>query len=282
MLSARFAYHDYAILWNEDKLNNINDNELLLLHDVHRQQNPQFPYWRYEKVNLELKEGDECKAEFRVRRDDIYTLADTFGLPENCKCYNGVVGDSVEALCSCLGRLAYTCRYGDIVHCFARPVIDEMYEKFANCLTSMDQPWLLRESLRLYENRLTSMDQPWLLRESLRMYADTIHAKSAALDNCWGFVDGTVRAICRPKVNQGVVYNVHKKVHSLNFQSVVAPNGLIAYLFGPVEGRRHDAEIVVMFGLLDELEEHSYINGDALCIYGHAAYPLQQHLQCPF
>ena len=261
------------VLLGYNDANVINEDELLLLHDVHRRRNPQFPYWRYEKFNLELMEEDECKAEFRVRRDDIYTLTDTFGFPENFKCYNGVVVDSVEALCICLRRLAYPCRYGDIVHRFARPVpqlsmitnlvIDKNYGKFAN--------------------RLTSMDQPWLSREILRMYADAIHAKGAALDNCWCFVDGTVRAICRPKVNQRVLYNGHKRVHSLKFQSVVSPNGLIANLFGPVEGRRHDAAMLVMSGLLDELEEYSYApNGDALCIYGDPAYPLRQHLQCPF
>ena len=31
-----------------------------------------------------------------------------------------------------------------------------------------------------------------------------------------------------------VVYNGHKRVHSLKFQSVVVPNGLIAHLYGPV------------------------------------------------
>ena len=104
------------------------------------------------------------------------------------------------------------------------------------------------------------------------MYADAIQAKGAALDICWGFVDGTVRAICRPKVNQRVVYNGHKRVHSLKFQSVVAPNGLIAKFFGPVEGRRHDAAMLVTSGQLDEVQEHSYApNGDALCIYGDPA-----------
>lgn len=60
------------------------------------------------------------------------------------------------------------------------------------------------------------------------------------LDNCWRFVDGTVRPICRPGENQRIMYNGHRKVHSIKFQSVVAPNGMIANLFGPVEGRRHD------------------------------------------
>ena len=50
----------------------------------------------------------------------------------------------------------------------------------------------------------------------------------------WGFVDGTVRPICHPTKNQKVAYNGHKKVHAIKFQSVVAANGLIANLFGPV------------------------------------------------
>lgn len=52
--------------------------------------------------------------------------------------------------------------------------------------------------------------------------------------NCWGFVDGTVRPIARPGEHQKVIYNGHKKVHALKFQSVVAPNGMIATLCGPV------------------------------------------------
>ena len=70
--------------------------------------------------------------------------------------------------------------------------------------------------------------------QNLQRYADSIAAKGAALQNCFGFVDGTVRPICRPKHNQRVVYNGHKRVHSLKFQSVVVPNGMIANLYGPV------------------------------------------------
>ena len=35
-------------------------------------------------------------------------------------------------------------------------------------------------------------------------------------------MDGSVRPICKPKHNQGTVYNGHKRVHDLKFQSVVA------------------------------------------------------------
>ena len=96
-------------------------------------------------------------------------------------------------------------------------------------------------------------------------------------------MDGTVRPIFRASMNQRAVYNGHKRVHSLKFQSVLAPNGMIANLFGPVEGRRHDATMLMMLGLLDELQQFSYApNGEALCTYGDPAYPLRQQLQCPF
>ena len=56
----------------------------------------------------------------------------------------------------------------------------------------------------------------------------------AALTNCFGFINGTVRPICRPTQYQKIVFNGHKRVHSLKFQSVTLPNGLIVNLFGPV------------------------------------------------
>ena len=39
---------------------------------------------------------------------------------------------------------------------------------------------------------------------------------------------------CRPNEHQSTVYNGHKRVHALKFQSVTIPNGLIANLYGPV------------------------------------------------
>ena len=117
----------------------------------------------------------------------------------------------------------------------------------------------------------------------MQTFADAIHQKGAALDNCWGFIDGTVRPISRPKQNQQVVYNGLKRVHAIKFQSVVTLSGIIANLFGPVEGRRHDSGMLAMSNLLDELETYSFSpNGQPLCIYGDPAYPHRVHLQCPF
>ena len=43
---------------------------------------------------------------------------------------------------------------------------------------------------------------------------------------------------------------MHKRVHSMKLQSVVIPNGLIANLAGPFEGKRHDATMLYQSVLL--------------------------------
>jgi hypothetical protein len=66
---------------------------------------------------------------------------------------------------------------------------------------------------------LSDLDQPRLQPANLESYAEAIHQKGAALNNCWGFIDGTVRPICRPGEHQRIMYNGHKRVHAVNFQS---------------------------------------------------------------
>lgn len=60
---------------------------------------------------------------------------------------------------------------------------------------------------------LNSLRQDCLSPQNLEKYARAIFNKGAAIANCWGFVDGTVRAICRPKEPKRVMYNGHKRVH---------------------------------------------------------------------
>ena len=47
----------------------------------------------------------------------------------------------------------------------------------------------------------------------LQEYADVIQAKGASLNNCFGFIDGTVRPISRPGQHQRIVYSGHKRAH---------------------------------------------------------------------
>ena len=117
----------------------------------------------------------------------------------------------------------------------------------------------------------------------MKLFCEKIHSKGAPLQNCWGFIDGTLRPIARPSVNQKVMYNGHKRLHGFKFQSITAPNGLIANFFGPLEGSRHDSFLLAQSGIMNLLEQHSFgPSGEVLCIYGDPAYPLSVHLQAGF
>ena len=53
---------------------------------------------------------------------------------------------------------------------------------------------------------------------------------------------------------------------------MVAPNGVIAHMFGPIEGRRHDAFMLNESGLTPKLARLVTPNGDPYVIYGDPAY----------
>ena len=136
----------------------------------------------------------------------------------------GSVCDGMTGLCIVLKRLTYPCRYSDMIPTFgvSVPELCMIYNTVIN--------YIFNEHGHL----ISHWNHTLLSPENLPRYADSIAAKGAALQNCFGFVDGTVRPICRPKQNQRVVYNGHNRVYSLKFQSVVVPSGMIANLYGPV------------------------------------------------
>ena len=217
----------------------------------------ELPYWKYDRFSLKDMTNEQCSVELCFT-ENIYQLCSSLSLPQVYRCYNRLSIDSVEALCVCLKRVAYPCHYADLVPRFSRPVpqlcmicnlVDDIYSKFSHLLTDLNQPWLCRENLK--------------------SFATPVHNKGAALDNCWGFVDGTVRPICMPKHDQTAVYNGRKRVHALKLQSVAATNSMVASPLEPVEGRRHVSRMLPMSGQLVQLEQQSFSpDGQALCIYG--------------
>ncbi|PFX18686.1 hypothetical protein AWC38_SpisGene16916 [Stylophora pistillata] len=214
----------------------------------------------------------EVKAEFRFSPSEIHLLSQALRILETFTCPNGTVVSGEEGLLMLLKRFAYPCRLSDIVLRFGRSVPE----------ISLILAEVTDHVVNTQGHLLQDLNQPWLQPHHLDEFSRAINQKGAALGNCWGFVDGTIRPICRPRENQCVMYNGHKRVHCLKFQSVVAPNGMIANLFGPVEGKRHDSAMLWMLGLLCQLEQYSFNQtGQPSCIYGNLAYPLRMHLQAP-
>ncbi|CAB4017499.1 Hypothetical predicted protein [Paramuricea clavata] len=249
----------------------ISDAEFILLFDYNWSK-PLFPYWKFDEFNMDTWDNEECRTELRFAKGDLPVLKAVLGVPDKITCQQGTTCSGDEALCILLKRFAYPCRYSDMVSRFGRNPSEL-------CLIFNEGLDFLYER---HHHRLQSWNQPFLSPEILQIYADAIHNKGAPLNNCFGFVDGTVRQIARPKYHQRVMYNGHKRVHSIKFQSVVLPNGLIGNLAGPYEGKRHDSMMLQESGLLTNLRQIAFYNNNPLCIYGDPAYPLGVHLQAPF
>jgi hypothetical protein len=80
-------------------------------------------------------------------------------------------------------------------------------------------------------------------------------AKGSILENCVGFIDDTVRPICRPGERQRLYYNGHRCIHALKYQSIVFPDGIIVFADSPYSGNRHDAGLFRDGGLEEILGE---------------------------
>ncbi|CAB1098008.1 unnamed protein product [Ectocarpus sp. CCAP 1310/34] len=115
------------------------------------------------------------------------------------------------------------------------------------------------------------------------MFCQAIHEKGAPLTRCWGFIDGTIRAISRPKRNQRLWYNGWKRKHALKYQAIDTPDGIIRMLWGPILGRRHDVAMVGESGLLQDLQQwFNDAAGTPYYVFGDPAYSLSPWLLAPY
>ena len=125
------------------------------------------------------------------------------------------------------------------------------------------------------------LNDPSIYKPRMPVYASLIEAKIGIVNNIWGFIDGTLRKICRPTYNQRLLYSGHKRSHGIKFQSVVAPDGLIVDLFGPIVGSRHDSFMLGQSNLLNKLRDLMPADGSlgpVFSLYGDPAYPQSLHL----
>ena len=225
------------------------------------------------RMNIETLEDEECFQMFRFFKEDLYHLKDCLNLPDRVVCRNGTTESGINTLAILLRRLAYPNRLCDLVPIVGRSVqeiseifyagIEHIYDNFHDLITDINAPF-------------------WLSNNYLDTYCGAVSRKGSVMNNIWGFIDGTCRPIARPSRYQKVVFSGHHRTHCLKFQSVVIPNGLIANLFGPVEGSRHDSFLLRESNLLNNIENKYRPDGSPYSLYGDQGYPLRGHLICPF
>ena len=173
-------YHTYnrkrnciAYAYRKGFIDEIYRREFVLLYDANRSKNPDFPYWNYERFEIDELTNAECNAEFCFYKHDIYKLADALQLPDEFVTYNRLIVESIPALCIYLKRFSYPCRYSDMVFHFARPVPEICI------ITNHMIDWIYNR----WHHLLTTYNHNLLSPANLMLYADAVHQSGAALDN---------------------------------------------------------------------------------------------------
>ena len=222
------------------------------------------------KLCLDQLDEEACVRRFRFKKEQLHLLYEALEVPDRFTSPIRVKWTGLEGLLVLLRRLAYPARLGDLCEEFGRS------KGVLSVIFSTMLIWIWE----LWGTLVTDPFTRYLNQERTARYSQAVLETTGVDLNIWGFIDETVRAICRPNEDQQEYYSGHKRHHALKYQAVSTPDGLICCLSGPYEGRRHDAGVFGESGLLQELQEHmNKPNGGMYALYGDAACPLSLHLQ---
>lgn len=262
---------DFAALESSESDSDLED---ALLLEVLNQPNNANRAEMYGNFSLNDLSEAECKLYFRFEKNDIPRLARALGVPDEFTTDSGHKTSGLDGLCILLRRLAYPNRLSDLEPLFGKsgPALSKIVDYMSNHIYN-----------HFGQNLSNLRNLHWLNLDRFRLYANAVHAKGAPIPNCWAFIDGTTRGICRPTVNQEAYYSGHKRYHCVKYQALTCPDGMIVNLKGAYEGRKHDAAILRESQLYNQLEESvRFPNGENFIIYGDQAYGIRELLLTPF
>ena len=60
----------------------IDEEECILLYDINWSKHLEYPYWNYERFNVDDLADSECWTEFRFLKNDIFDLKDVLQIPD--------------------------------------------------------------------------------------------------------------------------------------------------------------------------------------------------------
>ena len=99
--------------------NIIDEDRLVLFYELNNSKEI-YPFWKYNKLNFENMDEDQCKREFRVLRSHIDDLKNVLNIPQKIVTCQRIVSSGVDVLCVLLKRSAFPRRYTDMVSTFGR------------------------------------------------------------------------------------------------------------------------------------------------------------------
>ena len=217
--------------------------------------------------------ASQFKATFRLSEDEVDTILPHLLLPNIIRT---VKGDVCSRRTAFLYALAYLggCTLVRMGHLFGRSYTT-IHRIFRLNIALIHSRWQHLLDIRQAHHHLLSP-------RYLAACADALARFGSPSSVVWGFLDGTLRAIARPKRGQRSFYNGWKRHHALKYQVVIDARGLI-WLHGPFRGPRHDSTMLRESGLHLWLDANSKRpEGEELCIFGDKDYDARGLLMVPY
>ncbi|KAK3805233.1 MAG: hypothetical protein J3R72DRAFT_355316, partial [Linnemannia gamsii] len=153
----------------------------------------------------------EFRKQFRFTQPQLEEVLVALEIPARIRTGNRDNVDSMTALCMTLYRLSGSSRLDRMEFTFRRS--SSFISRVVNHLIK----WVM-----LRWDQLLIWDHHRLTPAKLEMYQKACSDQSGyAANSVFGFIDGTVRKICRPVIHQRSMYNGHKHIHALKYQAVV-------------------------------------------------------------
>ena len=124
----------------------------------------------------------------RVTADELLDMVKALEIPDYISTRNNYAFDGIEALGLTLARFRSAGDQSELsmLYCRSQSAISEIVNWI---VAHVDDTW----------HHLLDFDHTQLLSPAnLETYADAIHAAGAPLTGVWGFIDCTIRRICRP------------------------------------------------------------------------------------
>ena len=147
------------------------------------------------RFNFNSTPEERCWNLFRFQKEHILLMKEQLHIPDIIHLKNNSVFTGVDALCILLRRLAYPCRLCHLALLFGR-LKSEL---------SLVIQFVADHIMSHFGHLLSNLNLPMLSQQNVTEFSQAIQRKGCPLPNCWGFIDGTVLAICRPQNHQGTL-----------------------------------------------------------------------------
>ena len=210
--------------------------------------------------DLDKWQDKEALFWFRFTVAELYLIAEELQVPEFIvtKARDRALGIDVLAML-CM-KFAWPRRLG------------EMLFLFGTCISRISR---LIQKLRvyLYQTYSPRMRNPRCVHpDDMEIFGAAIE-KKCGHKGIFSFIDGTVRPICKPELLQNILYSGKNRQHSLKYQIVCTPDGIMRHVSGPWPGSRHDQYCLSESNALDWVTGHGMsAEGHPWSTYADAGY----------